>query len=750
MFSLLATLTTFSALTILIAGGLSLLRNASRAEHKWFFGLTFMMAVWVPMNFFGSNIVEPRTTEILVRFDFCFALLMGWFMLQFVAALISGNPEFENNKHFFVQSIPFRIITASLNVLLIGLIFGGLIFHVSIKDEGLAVATTNIFWVYVIVIVTYLYYSLSILARGYLKISRSYRQGLDIILAGFSAAIIANIATNLIFPFLIHTRSTVKALNIIGYVGILVLVISIYVAIATKKLFDIRFYVVRAGAYSFTILFLAVLYVAPVVYVLSVVIMSVPLTLPKFILTVLVTTIAALNYESIRSMFNRATSKIFFRDSYDSAMLLGELNQIVVTNTDPSKLLHTSADLIAKNLKSDYCVFVLKGKNDEEPRVIGTKSMKLSTSSANHIWRLISKTSGGAVITDYLTSESHEIKALLTHNDIAVAIPLSSATVSGEDTIGYILLGFKKSGNVYNSQDIHTLNTMSNTLTVSLQSALYYEEIQKFNVTLQQKVDDATRKLRRTNEKLKELDESKDDFISMASHQLRTPLTAVKGYVSMVLEGDAGKVTPKQRKMLDQAFLSSQRMVFLIADLLNVSRLKTGKFVIEPTRVRLDQLVQDEVNQLMETAKARKIELSYEKPINFPEVILDDTKTRQVVMNYIDNAIYYTKAGGHITVVLENKPASIEMRVIDDGIGVPKDEQPHLFTKFYRAGNARRARPDGTGLGLFMAKKVVAAQGGAVLFDSKEGKGSTFGFVFSKAKILASSEAASPTSTAAK
>jgi signal transduction histidine kinase len=115
--------------------------------------------------------------------------------------------------------------------------------------------------------------------------------------------------------------------------------------------------------------------------------------------------------------------------------------------------------------------------------------------------------------------------------------------------------------------------------------------------------------------------------------------------------------------------------------------------------------------------------------------MLDETKIRQVIMNFVDNAIYYTRTGGTITVNLQDKGEVIEFTVQDNGIGVPKSEQPHLFNKFYRAKNAQKARPDGTGLGLFMAKKVIVASGGAVLFSSEEGKGSTFGFTFSKRKL---------------
>ena len=205
----------------------------------------------------------------------------------------------------------------------------------------------------------------------------------------------------------------------------------------------------------------------------------------------------------------------------------------------------------------------------------------------------------------------------------------------------------------------------------------------------------------------------------------------------MVLDGDAGRISPLQRKLLNQAFISSQRMVFLISDLLNVSRLKTGKFVIEEVPCNLSEVIEGEVSQLVETAKARELELSYDKPAHFPTYMLDEMKLRQVIMNFIDNAIYYTPEGGHIVVGLVEKPKSIELTVTDDGMGVPREEQHHLFGKFFRANNAKRARPDGTGLGLFMAKKVVIAQGGAIIFHSEEGKGSTFGFSFSKAGLEA-------------
>jgi signal transduction histidine kinase len=277
--------------------------------------------------------------------------------------------------------------------------------------------------------------------------------------------------------------------------------------------------------------------------------------------------------------------------------------------------------------------------------------------------------------------------------------------------------------------DIELIERLGEPTGIAFSNRLLYEENQ--NVLKQ---------LEQNNNKLKEIDEAKDEFISMASHQLRTPLTSMKGYVSMVLDDEAGPITGPQRDMLQRAFNSSQRMVYLISDLLNLSRLKTGRFIISNVKTDLLAVVESEFNQLAESAKAKQIQFTFNKPPDFPILMLDETKIRQVVMNFLDNAIFYTPTGGQVTVELKATDKTIEYLVTDTGIGIPKDEQHNLFTKFYRARNARKIRPDGTGLGLYMVKKVIIAQGGTILFNSVEGQGSVFGFSFSREKIEAPAE----------
>jgi len=258
-------------------------------------------------------------------------------------------------------------------------------------------------------------------------------------------------------------------------------------------------------------------------------------------------------------------------------------------------------------------------------------------------------------------------------------------------------------------------------------SWLSNREIERFNSTLQERIRSATKRLSTANRNLKVLDKTKDDFISMASHQLGTPLTAITGYLSMAVDEDKGNMTVAQREYINYALEASERMSSMSSDLLNVSRLNSGRFMIQQQPTDLNRLVKQEVQQLQPAADRKNLNLEYTPNPSLPLVNLDESKTRQVVMNFIDNAIYYT-AKGDIHVELRQRRGRAVFTVVDTGIGVPEAERGKLFTKFYRADNAKSVRPDGTGLGLYLAKRVIEDQDGTIIFESKEGKGSTFGF----------------------
>jgi len=484
------------------------------------------------------------------------------------------------------------------------------------------------------------------------------------------------------------------------------------------KLFDIRGLIVRSVVYLAVLAAIVLVYSAFVFGFLSLFIDLQRLNAAERSLLIFSAVVTSFTYEPIRNFVNRQTNRLFYRDAYDSQEVLDKLSSLLATEIELHKIVTESSGLLTSALKPSHLRFaVFKDGETYIDHHMSTKSRKVLALSeldeADEV--LITRDEARKGLKSFLDSYQAEVLLKLRTN---------------EETVGAILLGPKQSGTIYSKQDIDLLTISEKELAIAVQNSRYFEQIQQFNLKLQREIQEATAELRASNTKLKALDEAKDEFISMASHQLRTPLTSVKGYISMVVEGDAGAVKPEQKKLLDEAFASSQRMVYLIADLLNVSRLKTGKFAIEPSEVYLPDIVAEEIAQLKPTARSRKLKLTFDKPSQFPRVWLDATKIRQVVMNFIDNAIYYTPAGGRIEVKLTAKKDTIEYTVTDSGIGVPKDEQAKLFTKFYRAGNARSARPDGTGLGLYMAQRVVSAQGGSVVFKSKIGQGSTFGFNF--------------------
>lgn len=228
---------------------------------------------------------------------------------------------------------------------------------------------------------------------------------------------------------------------------------------------------------------------------------------------------------------------------------------------------------------------------------------------------------------------------------------------------------------------------------------------------------------------VKEVDRMKTEFVSLASHQLRTPLTSINWYIEMLQAGDAGTLNDKQNEFLPEVYKGSKRMVQLVNDLLNVSRLETGRLKIEPVPTDLTAFIQGirkEVEpQVVDTGCHISLEFP-EKKVN--KVNVDKILLRQVIVNLLTNAIHYSAVGknGRVGVSLAVGPQAYTISVKDNGIGIPKDVQDHIFEKFFRADNARTVVADGNGLGLYLVKQIMDSSGGTIGFTSKLGKGTTF------------------------
>ncbi len=226
----------------------------------------------------------------------------------------------------------------------------------------------------------------------------------------------------------------------------------------------------------------------------------------------------------------------------------------------------------------------------------------------------------------------------------------------------------------------------------------------------------------------REIDKAKTEFVSLASHQLRTPLSTVNWYSEMLLAGDVGDLNEKQKKYLDEVYRSNQRMVELVNALLDVSRLELGTFVIEPESTDICKLARDVVDEQEPQINARKIKfsLSCSKKILFMQA--DPKLLRMVMQNILSNAVKYTPERGRVKMAISlfNKK-NILIKISDTGYGIPKNQHSKIFTKLFRADNVRDKDTNGTGLGLYIVKSIVENSGGKIWFESpKENFGTTF------------------------
>lgn len=443
-------------------------------------------------------------------------------------------------------------------------------------------------------------------------------------------------------------------------------------------------------------------------------------------LTLLV--ISILFTSPIKGFYFRLANKYFFSSLYDSSKLIAEVSEGLRSTIELDKILALISGSLKKTLhlkafgvlhfSEKDCSYSV-GYNDGFD--IGKKQV---FPSDRYLHKYYTRTNQPIIVEELIRENNPQCARtieMLKKIGVEILIPLNIK----DETIGLLVLGKKEAGDIYNDVDFKALKVISSQAAVAIDNAKLYDEVSKFNETLQEKVDAQTKDIQAKAEHLKKLMDMRSEFLDITSHQLRTPVSVIKGVLSMLEEGSIPPARVKE--FIRGAMEKAIKLGEIINDILRASEMDTDKFTMTIRPVDLNEMLEKIKEDKRRTAEMRNIAMVYEFPANIPLVLTDPKYVEHAIVNLINNSLQYTVEGS-ITTSVEVTKTHVIVRVSDTGIGIPPEALPKLFGKFARAENAVTTFTDGTGLGLFIIKQIVDANPGAKIEVERTevGKGTTF------------------------
>lgn len=440
--------------------------------------------------------------------------------------------------------------------------------------------------------------------------------------------------------------------------------------------------------------------------------------------------------QNLEQLVEQRTQDLKERNLYLTA--LQKLISVITRSLDFQKVMQTIADGISSEL--GYIGGILSFI-DFEKRVIRIGAISNTTLVQKMIHQLPQDPTLYEVSLDNM--ENTSIKAIKSsqivvssefYDSVRPALPqlvaktiqklagikaiMSVPVYTEEKVIGVIDFILKKAPEEITDVEKEMMKSLADQVGIVYRNLILYQKIQKANVELKD-----------ANVRLQQLDQAKSEFLSIASHQLRTPLTGIKGYLSMILEGDFGSVPVKLKSILEDLFQNTDRLTRLVNVFLNVSRIESGRFELEKKEVDIVKMIEEVINEFKLNADKKNLKFDFIKPSKLvPFISIDRDKVKDVLVNLVDNSIKYTPKG-KVEVILERDADQVKISVKDTGVGVKKEEVNNLFKKFVRGEGIAQIHTGGSGLGLYIAKNIIEAHQGKIWVES-EGLNRGAAFIF--------------------
>lgn len=703
----------FSLLSLffIVVLGIIVIRNGSKLINKLFTLLTLILIIWVFGSFMMFN--STLSSQIIFWDRFVYAGIIFWAAIQYHFSLaVTHFSKVRRNGLYLAYFFSFIFLILSQTDFFVSGIF---------TYRWGAHMKAQLAHHFFIVI-----FSLYVAAFFYVLLKQHYKEK-------------NRLEKNRIFVYIIGF----SVLDFIGGTAFLpAYSISIYpVFLATPLIFSliITYSIVYLGLMNIKLILRRYF-----VYFLSLITFIVPAYIsllyfytyfPKFLLFqfIIIYILSLLLFSKLKKNYYRLANKYFFSSLYDSNELIYSLNSHLRSSLEIKKIFHSLAGVLIQSFhckaiavinynykrnswsvlyNSNFPVMDFKANNfdHEELKTIFIKNTPLSL-------RGIEKENKFSNI-NFLT--------YLKKFKIELVVPVK---INKNQLSSLMFFGPKESGESYDKKDLKVLEFIAGEIGVTIENALLYQSVKKFNVKLKSEINKATKKLQEQNEILKKLDKVKDEFVGIVSHQLRSPLTGIRWFTELLIKNKDKNLNSKQLGLLQQVNASNLSLIKLVNDLLDVSHIETGhKFEVVKNNFNLNELLAEVLKENVYLIKSKELKIVNDVPVNF-EVYADREKLKQVWQNLITNASKYSPEKSLIRVYLKyRKDKEIFFYVQDTGIGIPRNQQANLFNKFFRATNATLQNTEGTGLGLYIAREIVRAHGGEMAFKSKEKQGSTFYF----------------------
>lgn len=697
----------------LVLGIFAYRANPKSKTNQFFVLLVLTTIVWLLVNHLEFTSIDKETALVYARLVICFAAAQIFFLFLFTHTF--PNKSIQLNKSFLAVLVLYTLFVMALA--LSPYIFTGIesMDPIPSPRAGPAIPFFAVMAIGVFGGTIYNLIKKTRNARGLIRQQLNY---LSIgIITSFSLIALSNFILVIFFDnfnFLIFTP-----------VYTLIMVGALAYAVVAHHLFDIRIIIKRTVVYSALLAFILSTYAA-VIFVFSTFFGGEVAPLPTtsaLVANLLAAVLIAFGFGPLNKWLSNFTDKFLFRGEYDSDEVVQRLTNALASVVDLDEAAMTmmqeataafrirlAATFILQDL--DHTISVRRIKSlgyinpsnlqlpnnsplfqffADNPKIVITEELERRCENAR----------------DTFAQTCGPIVEVLKRFKAAVAMPIviqaqtKGNGIEENKLIGIVLFGEKLSGDIFSTQDRNLLEIIASQTATAVQKARFYEE-----------------------------DQLKSEFVSIASHELLTPTAAIEGYLSMILEEGMGKVDVKAKSYLTKVYRSSRRLSELVKDLLSVSRIEAGRIVIDKQPFDLVEVITGAVDDLAVTAQQKGIKLTFEKPKGaLGKAYGDSQKATQAMINLVGNAIKYNRPkGGWVKLDVSRQNHELLVRVQDSGIGIKKEEQKHLFEKFYRTEDVMTSEHQGTGLGLFITKNLVELMGGKIGMESEFGKGSTFFF----------------------